>query len=92
MPRPEGSKNKPKSAKDLLDKVVAEYAKQGKKLTVNLEDIADLPDDVKAFATATLAHRLIVSPSARLRDVSGESVMREILSSLPVPGAHVRPT
>ena len=51
-----------------------------------------LPDDVKAFATATLAHRLIVSPSARLRDVSGESVMREILSSLPVPGAHVRPT
>ena len=50
-----------------------------------------LPDDVKALATSTLAHRLIVSPSARLRDVTGETVMREILSSLPVPGARVRP-
>lgn len=50
-----------------------------------------LPDDVKALATATLAHRLIVSPSARLRDVTGETVMREILSTLPVPGANVRP-
>jgi MoxR-like ATPase len=50
-----------------------------------------LPDDIKALAIVTLAHRLIVSPSARLRDVTGETVMREILSSLPVPGAHVRP-
>jgi len=50
-----------------------------------------LPDDVKALATSTLAHRLIISPSARLRDVTGETVMREILSSLPVPGARVRP-
>jgi MoxR-like ATPase len=50
-----------------------------------------LPDDVKALAIPTLAHRLIVSPSARLRDVTGETVVREILSSLPVPGAHVRP-
>ena len=51
-----------------------------------------LPDDVKALATVTLAHRLIVSPSARLKDVSGESVMREILATLPVPGAQVRTT
>ena len=51
-----------------------------------------LPDDVKGLAIPTLAHRLIVSPSARLRDVTGETVVREILSSLPVPGAHVRPT
>jgi MoxR-like ATPase len=49
-----------------------------------------LPDDIKALATPTLAHRLIVSPSARLRDVTGETVMREILSALPVPGARVR--
>jgi len=51
-----------------------------------------LPDDVKGLAIPTLAHRLIVSPSARLRDVTGETVVREILSSLPVPGAHVHPT
>ena len=50
-----------------------------------------LPDDVKALAATTLAHRLIVSPSARLKDVSGDGVMQEILSTLPVPGAHVRP-
>ena len=50
-----------------------------------------LPDDIKALATPTLAHRLIVSPSARLRDVTGQTVMREILSALPVPGARVRP-
>ena len=51
-----------------------------------------LPDDVKGLVIPALAHRLIVSPSARLRDVTGETVVREILSSLPVPGAHVRPT
>ncbi len=50
-----------------------------------------LPDDVKGLAPATLAHRLIVSPSARLRDVTGEGVMQEILSTLPVPGARPRP-
>jgi len=50
-----------------------------------------IPDDIKALAAPTLAHRLIVSPSARLRDVTGEAVMAEILSTLPVPGATVRP-
>lgn len=50
-----------------------------------------IPDDVKMLAEPTLAHRLIVSPAARLRDVSGESVMEEILGTLPVPGADVRP-
>lgn len=50
-----------------------------------------IPDDVKSLAVATLAHRLIVSPSARLKDVSGESVLREILGNVPVPGAHVSP-
>ena len=51
-----------------------------------------IPDDIKALATPTLAHRLIISPSARLKDVTGEAVMREILATVPVPGAHVRPT
>jgi MoxR-like ATPase len=50
-----------------------------------------LPDDIKHLAIPTLAHRLIVSPAARLKDVSGETVMQEILDSLPVPGADVRP-
>jgi MoxR-like ATPase len=50
-----------------------------------------LPDDIKHLAIPTLAHRLIVSPAARLKDVTGETVMLEILDALPVPGADVRP-
>jgi len=50
-----------------------------------------LPDDIKKLAVPTLAHRLIVSPAARLKDVTGRTVMQEILSSLRVPGADVRP-
>jgi MoxR-like ATPase len=48
------------------------------------------PDDIKALAPACLAHRMIVSPSARIKDVTAESVLSEILSSVPVPGASVR--
>jgi len=50
-----------------------------------------IPDDIKALAASTLAHRLIISPSARLKDVTGEAAMGEILATLPVPGARVRP-
>jgi MoxR-like ATPase len=49
-----------------------------------------IPDDVKALAEVTLAHRLIVSPSARIKDVDPRSVVAEILDTLPVPGARVR--
>jgi len=49
-----------------------------------------IPDDVKALAEVTLAHRLIVSPSARIRDVDPRSVVAEILDTVPVPGARVR--
>ena len=49
-----------------------------------------IPDDVKGLAVSVLAHRLIVSPSARLRDVTGGVVVREILSTLHVPGASVK--
>jgi len=49
-----------------------------------------IPDDLKALAEVTLAHRLIVSPSARIKDVDPRSVVAEILDTLPVPGARVR--
>ena len=49
-----------------------------------------IPDDVKALAPACLAHRMIVSPSARIKDVTAESVLADILGSVPVPGASVR--
>ncbi len=43
-----------------------------------------LPDDIKAMAGAALAHRLILSPSARLRNVSPEDVLEQILREVPV--------
>ncbi|MBP1704078.1 MAG: hypothetical protein H6Q38_3185 [Chloroflexi bacterium] len=45
-----------------------------------------LPDDIKALAVPTLAHRVILGPSARLRDVNARQVVEEILNNLPVPG------
>ena len=49
-----------------------------------------IPDDIKALAMTTLAHRLIVSPSARIKEVDPRAVVEETLKSVPVPGARVR--
>jgi len=49
-----------------------------------------IPDDVKALAEATLAHRLIVSPAARIRNVDTRQIVHEILDTVPVPGASPR--
>ncbi|MCR4407556.1 MAG: MoxR family ATPase [Anaerolineae bacterium] len=49
-----------------------------------------IPDDIKALAQPTLAHRLIVSPSARIKDVDPRVVIEDVLNSVPVPGARVR--
>ena len=48
------------------------------------------PDDIKALAMVTLAHRLIISPSARIKSVDPRAVIQEILDSTPVPGARAR--
>ncbi|NWJ45579.1 MAG: MoxR family ATPase [Chloroflexi bacterium] len=48
-----------------------------------------IPDDVKAVASITLAHRLIMSPSARMKNVTGDSVIDEILRRVLVPGTRV---
>jgi len=45
-----------------------------------------LPDDVKALAVAVLAHRVIVSPAARLRELSADRLVQEIIHNAPVPG------
>jgi MoxR-like ATPase len=45
-----------------------------------------LPDDIKALAQFILAHRIIVNPAARLREVTAERIVQEILLAVPVPG------
>lgn len=47
------------------------------------------PDDIKALAEATLAHRIIVGPTARIRDISAQAIVRDILATVPVPGATI---
>lgn len=48
------------------------------------------PDDVKALAEVTLAHRIIVGPAARIRDISARTIVQDILNSTRVPGGSAR--
>ena len=49
-----------------------------------------IPDDVKALTEVTLAHRIIVGPAARIKDVSSRTIVQDILLNTPVPGASMR--
>ncbi|MCB0037395.1 MAG: MoxR family ATPase, partial [Anaerolineales bacterium] len=46
-----------------------------------------LPDDVKALASATLAHRIIVGPAARIKDIEPDAIVDELLNRIAVPTA-----
>jgi MoxR-like ATPase len=47
-----------------------------------------LPDDIKRMAVSVLAHRIIVGPAARLRELSAEQIVQEIVDNTPVPGGQ----
>src|SRR5262249_51731260 len=47
-----------------------------------------IPDDVKALAYPALGHRIIVSPSARVKNVTTAAIVNDCLSRVPVPGAR----
>ncbi len=51
-----------------------------------------LPDDIKALAQPILGHRIIVNPAARLREVTSERIVQEILLAAPVPGGNYATT
>jgi len=48
-----------------------------------------LPDDIKALAEAVLAHRVMVNPSARLKQVTPKRVIADLLQRLPMPEADL---
>ena len=47
-----------------------------------------IPDDVKQLAEAALAHRLIISPAARLKNTDARVVVNELIHSVAVPGSR----
>jgi MoxR-like ATPase len=49
-----------------------------------------LPDDVKEIAVPVLAHRIIVSPAARVRELSADRIVQGIIHSTPAPGGDFR--
>jgi len=44
-----------------------------------------LPDDIKVLAGPVLQHRLMVNPESRLRRVTAEAVLNEVLKEVKVP-------
>ena len=49
-----------------------------------------IPDDVKALAEVTLAHRVIVGSTARIKDISSRTIIQDIVMKTPVPGSSAR--
>jgi len=48
------------------------------------------PDDIKMLAYATLGHRIIVSPGARVREIDSAQIVDEAIERVPVPGVRAR--
>ena len=48
-----------------------------------------LPDDVRRMALPVLSHRLILTPEARMRGMTAEGILRQLLDTLAVPGKQV---
>jgi MoxR-like ATPase len=44
---------------------------------------------VKEMAGPVLAHRLILSPAARMKGVDGRVVVDDLLGLMPIPGARL---
>lgn len=45
------------------------------------------PDDVKSMAEAALYHRIIMTPAARMRNVTGADIVKSVLQRTVIPGA-----
>lgn len=46
-----------------------------------------LPDDVRRMAHSVLSHRLIMTPESRMKGISTDSILTQLIDTLPVPGA-----
>ena len=48
-----------------------------------------LPDDIRRMALPVMSHRLILTPEARMKGVSAESVLAQLIETVPVPTGRV---
>jgi MoxR-like ATPase len=67
----------PRSVEQLGDAVRARAFLEGRDYV--------LPDDVKALASPAIAHRLVLTTDARIRDRTVEEVLEEVMERVPVP-------
>ena len=44
-----------------------------------------LPDDIRRMALPVLSHRLILTPEARMKGISAQQVLSQLLETVPVP-------
>ena len=49
-----------------------------------------LPDDIKGLVKPALSHRVILGPAARMRDLSSDQILDEIINRVPVPGGDLK--
>jgi len=45
-----------------------------------------IPDDIKYLADSILSHRMVIQPTSRLKNITAESVVADILATVDVPG------
>jgi MoxR-like ATPase len=80
----------PEAALGVSPRASINLMKGGKAFALLRERDYVVPDDIKAIATAMLAHRVLLTPSARMREVTQETVIADVLNQVSVPGASVR--
>jgi len=44
-----------------------------------------IPDDIKAIALPTLAHRLVLAPGAEIEGLTSDGILTQIIAQVPAP-------
>lgn len=47
-----------------------------------------LPDDIRRMALPVLSHRLILTPEARMKGISAQQILSQLMDTLPVPASR----
>ena len=86
----DATRQHPEAALGVSPRASINLMKGGKAFAMLKERDYVVPDDIKTLATPMLAHRVLLTPSARMREVTQETVIADALRQVPVPGASVR--